>query len=254
MLSRNLLLLSLVAACIAGSGCKKKNEAVLALPDLSIPEQFPLLDPDGKPILDPNGQPIVDYNELYYNHRTGEFFTHLFPSIMGVLPGDILDVASRVFNAWVDKPEAICADAPSTTANSVLIYSGSTDSDSVKLAPGIVPAVPCNSTQGSLIYNTLTFNSPGVYKIYFAANHDRKVPEHDYTNNYTHGASASLFDRSINGGIVVSEGVASGPWASSNIPTREVAHGTCFRQFDSGTMAEFVKFKAENPDRPFLLN
>jgi hypothetical protein len=112
-----------------------------------------------------------------------------------------------------------------------------------------------------------------MYKIYFAANHDRKVPEHDYANNYTQGASPSLFDRSITGGIVVSEGVASGPWASSNIPTREVVRGTCFTQFDSGTrlanyldsplarfmqnpasMADFIKFKEKNPGKPFLLN
>jgi len=258
---------------MASWSCREKNEAVLALPDLSIPLQLQLLDHDGKPMLDPQGQPIVDINELYYNYRTGELFTHLFPSVQGVIPGDILDVGTRVFNNWANRPEAICADAPSTTANSVLIYSGNTDSGSVALMPGIVPPVPCNTKQGGFIYTTMQLNSPGFFRVCFAANHDRKVLEHDFMNNYTEGASASLFDRSITGGIVVSEGVASRLWVSSNIPTCEVARGTCFTQFDSGTMlenylysplarfmqnpvsmAKFIKFKEKNPGKPFLLN
>jgi hypothetical protein len=271
VITRNLLLLSLAVVGISGLGCGDKNESVLALPDLSIPEYFELLGPDGKPLPDSIGQPVRDLNEFYYNHRTGEFFTHLSPPVMGLIVGDILDIGTQVFNDSEDKPDAICADAPQTTANSVLLYSGPAASDSIALAPGIVPPVSCNDA--SLTYATIQFNSPGTYKIYFAANHDRKVPEHDYSNNYTAGASPSMFDRSTNGGIAVSEGVASGPWASSNIPTREVAWGACFRQFDSGTMlanyldsplarfmqkpgymADFVKFKAENPGKPFLLN
>jgi hypothetical protein len=268
-------LLPLLMLLLMATSCENWKETfcdVVELADLVIPELLHLLDYDGNPMYTPNGAPLQDANELYYNYRTGELFTHLFPSVFGVIPGDVLDIGTRVFNNWVDQKCQKGAYAPQSFTSPSLRYSGPAGSGSVGLQPHITPGIPQNYPTGGFTYSSFQLGAPGYYKVDFDANYDRNISEHVFGNNLYNGSNGgSPFGKSINASIVVSEGVSIEPWVSK-VPTLVVAECAFYKQFDSGTsdatylvsplarfmqdpknLSAFCQFKLENPDKPFIL-
>lgn len=252
--------------------CKDVFCDAVELADLVIPQALHLLDNWGNPMYAPNGQAIYDVNEVYYNYRTAEYFTHLFPSIAGVIPGDILSIGTRAFNSWIDTNCEKGAYAPQSYTSPALRYSGPAGTGSVPLQPHLTPGIPQNYPTGGFTYTDFQLGAPGYYKVDFDANYNRQFEEHGFGNNlYSGNNGGSQFGKTIDASIVVTEGVSTEPWASE-APSRVVAECEFYKQFDSGTsedtylnsplarfmqdpknLAAFYQFKMENPDKPFIL-
>jgi hypothetical protein len=266
-------LLPFILVFSMATSCEKCICDGIELADLVIPQALHLLDPNGNPMYYPNGAPLQDANELYYNYRTGELFTHLFPSVFGVILGDILDIGTRVFNNWVDNNCEKGTYAPQSYTSPALKYSGPAGTGSISsLQPHLTPGIPQNFPTGGFTFTTFGLDEPGYYKVDFNANHNRLFEEHSFGNNLYNGSSGgSQFGKSIDASIVVSEGVSTEPWVSEP-PTCVVAECEFYKQFDSGTseatylasplarfmqdpknLAAFYQFKMENPDKPFIL-
>jgi len=264
-----LLVFFMATSC---DNCKDLFCDAVELADLVIPQALHLLDLNGNPMYYPNGAPLQDANELYYNYRTGELFTHLFPSVFGVIPGDILDIGTRVFNNWIDNNCEKGTYASQSYTSPALKYSGPAGTGSVPLQPHVTPGIPQNYPTGGFTYTNFQLGPPGYYKVNFDANYDRSIGEHGFGNNLYNGSSGgSQFGKSIDASIVVTEGLSTEPWVSDP-PTRVVAECEFYKQFDSGTseatylasplarfmqdpknLAVFYQFKVENPHKPFIL-
>jgi hypothetical protein len=262
-----LMLFLLATSCGKDTFCE-----VVELADLVIPELLDLLDYNGNPMYTSSGTPLRDANELYYNYRTGELFTHLFPSVLGVIPGDVLDIGTRVFNNWIDQKCEKGTYAPQSFTSPALRYSGPAGSGSVALQPHITPGIPQNFPTGGFTYSSFQLGAPGYYKVDFNANYDRSISEHGFGNNLYNGSNGgSPFGKSIDASIIVSEGESTEPWVNE-APTRVVAECEFYKQFDFGisattylasplarfiqdqhNLAAFYQFKVENPDKPFIL-
>lgn len=265
-----LMLFLMATSC---DNCKDTFCDAVELADLVIPQVLHLLDYNGNPMFYPNGAPLQDANELYYNYRTGELFTHLFPSVFGVIPGDLLDIGTRVFNNWIDQECKKGTYAPQSFTSPALRFSGPAGNGSVALQPHLTPGIPQNYPTGGFTYSSFQLGEPGYYKVDFNANYDRSIGEHGFMNNLYNGSNGgSPFGKTVDASFVVTEGISTEPWANTELPTRVVAECAYYKQFDSGTLeatylvsplarfmqdpknlAAFYQFKMENPDKPFIL-
>jgi|GEM_PF-1954219 len=246
---------------------------VVELADLVIPQLLQLLDYNGNPMYNPNGAPLQDVNELYYNYRTGELFTHLFPSVYGVIADDVLDIGTRVFNNWIDQECQKGKYAPQSFTSPALRYTGPAGNGSVPLQPHLTPGIQQNYPTGGFTYTTFKVGEPGYYQVDFNANHNQGFDEHGFGNNLYNGSNGgSSLGKTVDASFVVTEGISTEPWANTELPTHIVAECAFYKQFDSGTseatylasplarfmqdpknLAAFYKFKIENPDKPFVL-
>ncbi|MCD2260427.1 hypothetical protein [Psychroserpens luteolus] len=158
----------------------------IALADLTIPVIADLFDQFGNPIIDQNtGQIIQGLNELYYNRRTQELFNNQFPPSQGVLVGDVIDMATSIYNVFSPTNCELGNTAgPSTTAPRLTI-NGPLFSGEQPLQGMFTPQVPSNGK----VFTATAFEilTPGFYTVDFNANAPRNVPEHNFDNNFYFG-------------------------------------------------------------------
>jgi len=242
--------------------------------DMAIPKVLQLLDNFGYPVVI-NGQAVTDVNELYYNYRTGEVFTHLFPPQYGVFLGDVLDIGTRAFNNWYDTECEQGADAPESYTNPNLTYSGPAGFGMAPLQPNYTPPITQNYPTGGFTYTTYQVNAPGYYRVDFNANYDQRFGEHGFDNNLYDGSQGgNPFGRMDpkQGWLEVTEPSAQAPWFNTDLPTEIVATCDFYKQYSRGTTAgnylqsplarflqspenlvKFYEFKAANPDQAFII-
>jgi len=162
----------------------------LALADLTIPVIADLFDQFGNPIIDQNtGQIIQGLNELYHNRRTGEVFNNQFPPSQGVLVGDVIDMATSIYNVFSSTDcELGTTAAPSTTAPRLTI-NGPLYTGEQPLEGMFTPQIPSNNK----VFTATAFQvlTPGFYSVDFNANAPRNVPEHSFDNNFYFGADGN---------------------------------------------------------------
>ncbi|OUR96070.1 hypothetical protein A9Q86_16455 [Flavobacteriales bacterium 33_180_T64] len=167
---------------------------LLSLADLTIPIIADLFDQNGNPIIDQNtGQIIQGLNELYYNRRTDELFNNQFPPSQGVLVGDVIDMATSIYNVFsTTECELGSAASPSSTAPTLSI-NGPLYTGEQPLQPMPTPYVPSNGK----VFTATTFQvlTPGFYSVDFNANAPRNVPEHNFNNNFYFGDNGNYNSR-----------------------------------------------------------
>jgi hypothetical protein len=243
--------------------------------DLLIPQALYLYDQLGNPIYI-NGQRVQDVNEIYFNYRTGELFTHLFPPVYGVAVGDLLDIGTLLFNNWSDTNCEKGADAPESFTNPQLAYNGWGGQGTVPLNPHYAPPVFQNDPTGELTYTTFQLGLPGYYKVNFDSNFDKAIDEYSFGNNFYNGNSGgSQFGRSRVQQLAVAEtanNMARSEWQFSGLPQKIISRSEYGIQYDRGTTREnyldspmarflqsphalgkFYEFKVSNPDKAFIL-
>ncbi|MDG5492552.1 hypothetical protein [Psychroserpens sp. SPM9] len=167
----------------------------IALADLTIPVVADLFDQFGNPIIDQNtGQIIQGLNELYHNRRTGEVFNNQFPPSQGVLVGDVIDMATSIYNVFsATDCELGNTAGPSTTAPKLTI-DGPLYSGEQPLEGMFTPQIPANNK----VFTATTFQvlTPGFYSVDFNANAPRNVPEHSFDNNFYFGNNGNYSRKS----------------------------------------------------------
>lgn len=166
--------------------CDPEPCDLLSLADLTIPVIADLFDQFGNPIIDQNtGQIIQGLNELYYNRRTGELFNNQFPPSQGVLVGDVIDMATSIYNVFSETNCELGKSAgPSTTAPRLTI-NGPLYNGDLPLQGMPTPSIPSNDK----VFTATTFQvvTPGFYTVEFNANAPRNIPEHSFDNNFYFG-------------------------------------------------------------------
>ena len=242
--------------------------------DLLLPEVIWILDEFGNPLINPNtGQQYQDVNELYRNRRTNEVFSHLHPPRGGVRIGDVLDVGTRVFNK-------VCrTSAPSYTEPTMWV-SDYQSQQSFTGTAAYTPEVQGNNgnwgqQNHAYCYATFQVNKPAFYQFDWNANHDQRVEENDYGNNWYFGGDGGARAKSAKLGgfeVVVGPGDKGKRLAPSTLGEpilqteyfTQYADGTTAASYQQSSMAQFMRdpnnlmkfyqFKEAHPDQPFLLH
>lgn len=158
----------------------------LALADLTIPVVADLFDQFGNPLFDQNtGQIIQGLNELYHNRRTGEVFNNQFPPSQGVLVGDVIDMATSIYNVFSSTDCELGATAGASTTAPKLTINGPLYSGEQPLEGMFTPQISSNNK----VFTATAFQvlTPGFYSVDFNANAPRNVPEHNFDNNFYFG-------------------------------------------------------------------
>lgn len=165
----------------------------LALADLTIPVIVDAFDQLGNPIIDPvTGQRIQALNELFYNQRTGEYFNSDNPPSQGLLVGDVIQMATNVYNAFSESKCELGAGAAPTATDAKLNVSGSPFPElngTYQLGSMPTPFIPYNSN--GFTATAFSLQTPGYYSVDMNANVDRTVEEHSYNNNFYVGDQGS---------------------------------------------------------------
>ncbi|WP_299124052.1 hypothetical protein [uncultured Winogradskyella sp.] len=158
----------------------------LALADLTIPVIADAFDQNGNPIIDPNtGQKIQAINELFFNQRTQEFFNSENPPNQGLLVGDVIQMATSVYNEFSETDCESGALASPTATDAKLSVSGSPYPElngTFQLNSMPTPTI----NYGSKAFTSTIFQlaTPGYYAVNMDANKGRTIPEHSYDNNF----------------------------------------------------------------------
>lgn len=259
----------LLSSCDFFNNCNAKKYA-----ELLIPLVNDLYDQYGRPFLDAQGNQIQDYNELYYNYRTGEMFTHGYPPQLGVAVGDILDIGTRVMNNWLDTECEKGKTSDMTYTKPVLSYDGAAGSQQVLLNPNITPQIEQNSKKGGFTYTTYRVAAPGYYRVDFNANYNQAEKEYFYDNNYYNGSNGgNQLGKKSNVSFEVAVGKNTNPNENVKLPVNIIHSSEIGQQFDWGTsmenyfnsplakfmnetnaLYEFYHFKQMHPDQPFIIN
>lgn len=182
------------------SGCCEDGEAdicnIIALADLTIPIVADLFDQFGNPIIDQNtGQVIQGINELYFNTRTGELFNNQFPPTQGVLVGDVIQMATSIYNQFSETSCKVGSDATESVTAPILTVNGPFFNGQQPLLGMETPPISFNTKEfTATAFEVLT---PGYYKVDFNANAIRNVEEHTFDNNFYFGNSGA-YNRSNN--------------------------------------------------------
>jgi hypothetical protein len=182
--------------CLTLIGCPdgvKKDDVctVLGYVDLLVPIIIDVLDAQGNPIRNTSGQKVQDYNEIYYNTRTQEYFTHLVPPRYQILVGDVVQIGTWVKNAWQDKN----CKARSSVATSTLPTLRYNNSPVGNLQAGYTP--PINTDQSGFTYTAFQIVQPGYYKVDFSAdNTNKNADEYNEDNNWYYGSTAQTLGKS----------------------------------------------------------
>ena len=185
-------LLSILALSLSLLAFKCEDEICdfIALADLTIPTLVDLFDTNGQPLIDSNtGQQVTASNELYYNHRTGEYFNADFPPVFGLEVGDVIEIATNIFNNYSQDNCTEGSTAAPTKTGPTLSVSGPFFEGTVPLQGMPTPSIPDN--QRALTATAFTLATPGNYQVNFNANVDRTIDEHSYNNNYYYGNNAT---------------------------------------------------------------
>jgi len=160
--------------------------SALALADLTIPAIADAFDQSGNPIIDPNtGQRIQAVNELFFNQRTGEYFNYENPPNQGLLVGDVIQMATKVYNEFSENDCDEGASAAPTATDAKLSVSGSPYPELngiFQLNSMPTPTIPYNSNAFTATIFQLA--TPGYYALNMNANKGRTIEEHNYNNNF----------------------------------------------------------------------
>jgi len=185
----------LLASTIIQYSCTEEELCeALALADLTIPFVVDLVDQLGNPIINPNtGQPLRASNELYYNRRTGEYFNSDFPPLAGLQVGDIIDIATNIFNDFSDSNCKTGKTAGPSITGPELSVTGPFFDGVVPLQGMHTPTIPQNFR--STTVTTFNLATPGTYKVNFNANTPRNIEEHSYANNLYTGQNGTYNGR-----------------------------------------------------------
>lgn len=267
------LYISIISMCTCCDINDKTVCQVKQYADLLIPTILGVYNQYGAPLLNNYGQQVEDYNELYYNTRTQELFTHKYPPQYGVVVGDILQIGTRVLNTWLDNECKKGKDAGETQTAPKLTYSGPLGNGQVPLQSNYTPPVALNSPSGSFTYTSYRLAAPGYYKVDFNANSFKTEQEHSFDNNiYWGNNGGNQMGKKESYSLEVSE---SNNILNSNLPNQPtvvVLHTPYGDQMDWGTTAEnylksplarylqkpdalydFYKFKLAHPNEAFLI-
>jgi hypothetical protein len=166
---------------------------VLALADLTIPLIADAFDQYGNPIIDPNtGQTIQAINELFYNQRTGELFNYENPPSQGLLVGDVIQMATSVYNQFSESECELGGNAAPTGTDAKLNVSGSPYPEYNGVYQlNSMPTPQINYQQRGFTATAFQLLTPGYYSVNFNANRDRSITEHDFNNNFYVGDSGN---------------------------------------------------------------
>lgn len=162
---------------------------LLELADLTIPRIAEAFDQNGSPIIDAStGQAIQAVNELFFNQRTGEYFNYENPPSQGLLVGDVIQMATKVYNQFSETECDLGASAAPTATDAKLNVSGSPYPElngTFQLNSMPTPTIPMNSNGFTATIFQLA--TPGYYSVNMNANKGRTIPEHSYNNNFYAG-------------------------------------------------------------------
>jgi hypothetical protein len=234
---------------------KEKECEILSYADLIIPQIIDIYNQNNQRVINYYGQPMRGENAIYFNERTGEYFNSSYPPILGIQPGDFIQMGVRVFNKVLQeecdnkKGGQIKTGATAGQTQTAVNFNATSlngAQTAFNVPPLQTPAIPVaegeSNSNSQFAATRFQIPGPGYYSVSYQSNNNRSITEHDYSNNSYNNQNSNAYQRSANFDFFVEEKSNK----QNNILIKNIDNKVLENFVNKGGYADFLLKKSQN--------